>query len=110
MGFLCRGWVGRCFFAATAITVVVLGGLQREHLPGTDLPGVVFGQDSIFGPDEDVCEEPFEERGDLAVEVEREALVFQSGPEFEGGEAAFVGGIVGCDEVVEAICVEGAGG
>ena len=110
MGLLCRGWVGRCVFAATAITVAGLGGLQREHLPGTDLPGIVFGQDSIFGPDEDVCEEPFEERGDLAVEVEREALVFQSGPEFEGGEAAFVGGIVGCDEVVEAICVEGAGG
>ena len=46
----------------------------------------------------------------MTVEIEGEALVFQGGPEFEGGEAAFVGWIVGCEEVVEAVRVEGAGG
>jgi hypothetical protein len=46
----------------------------------------------------------------LTVEIEGKALVFQGGPEFEGGEATFVGGVVGCEEVVEAVWVEAAGG
>ena len=37
-------------------------------------------------------------------------MVFQGGPEFEGGETAFVGGIIGCEEVVETVRMEGAGG
>ena len=37
-------------------------------------------------------------------------MIVQSGPKFEGGKAAFVGWVVGCEEVVEAVRVKGAGG
>ena len=60
--FCVGGWVGGGLLAAPALTAAGLGSLQREHLPGTDLPSVVFGQDPIFGPNEDESKEPFEER------------------------------------------------
>lgn len=87
----------------TSLLLSILICLELEDAAVVDSANIIFAHDTIFGPEQEVGCEPFEEGGTPAEEVHGHSLALVHSNKIPSVEATFVAAIVLCEQILKVL-------
>lgn len=86
-----------------SLLLSILVGLELEDAAVVDSANIIFAHDTIFGPEQEIGREPFEEGRTPAEEVHGHSLALVHSNQIPSVESTFVAAIVLCEQIFEVL-------